>query len=390
VLIVVTLERVRGAPLRNTARFAVAFSAAALFLELLVLLHPGMPTGDALFQAHRFQDVLRGRYYFTSIAPGNYAFPYPPGLYVAALPFADMVRREAGDVMLLRIVVAATDAVVGALLYAVVVRGWGDRLGGAFATAIYQLLPLGFMTIAGGTLTSAFAQSVAVLSLAVMAAPWLDPGRPWTLAVLVAAVAAAALSHTSTFAILAAAVLVVPLTFRALGGRELRRAARAIAAGGAAAVLLAIAVYYAHFLETYRTELARIGSETAVAAPDAGGRSITDRLQLVPWYVGMYIGPPVLALMAGGAWDLYRRGRRDRLTLTILGWGLSCALFLAIGILTPVDMRYYLAALPTVAVAAAAGASAAWHARGRWRAAALVLLGWMLWLGLETWWRTLG
>ena len=388
--IVLTIERVRGAALRNTARFAVAFSAAAMFLKLLVLLHPDMPIGDALFQAHRFQEVLRGNFYFTSIAPGNYAFPYPPGLYVAALPFADLVRREAGDVMLLRIVVVATDAVVGALLYTVVVRGWGDRRAAAFAAAIYQLLPLGFMTAAGGTLTSAFAQSVAVLSLGVMAARWLDLRRAWTLAILVAVLLAAFLSHTSTFAILSVTVLLVPLAYIARGAKELRSAAWGILAGGAAAILLAIAVYYAHFLDTYRTELARIGGETAAAAADAGGRSIGDRLRLVPWYLRMYIGIPALILTAGGAWDLYRRARRDRLTLTTLGWALACATFLVIGIVTPVDMRYYLAALPAIAIAAAAGASAAWEAGGRWRSAAVLLLGWILWLGLETWWRTAG
>ena len=88
------LVRLRlGAPLRNTARFAAAFSASALLLKLLVLLHPDMPIGDALFQAHRFQEVLGGNLYFTSVAPGNYLFPYAPGLYVFASPFAGLVAR---------------------------------------------------------------------------------------------------------------------------------------------------------------------------------------------------------------------------------------------------------------------------------------------------------
>ena len=36
----------------------------------------------------------------------------------------------------------------------------------------------------------------------------------------------------------------------------------------------------------------------------------------------------------------------DGLDLATAGWMAACLLFLAIGILTPVDMRYYLAALP--------------------------------------------
>ena len=81
VILVWIVERVRNQRLRNTARFVAAFSSAALFLKLLVLLHPHMPIGDALFQAHRFEWVRDGRWFFTSIAPGGYQFPYAIGLY---------------------------------------------------------------------------------------------------------------------------------------------------------------------------------------------------------------------------------------------------------------------------------------------------------------------
>ena len=59
---------------RNTAKFALSFTAAAFVLELLALFHPNMPIGDALFQAHRFQEVLAGHYYFTSLHPATIAF----------------------------------------------------------------------------------------------------------------------------------------------------------------------------------------------------------------------------------------------------------------------------------------------------------------------------
>ena len=383
VVIVFVMQRVRGARLRNTARFAIAFSAAALFIKLLVQLHPNMPLGDALFQAHRFQQVLAGDFYFTSIAPGGYLFPYPPGLYVAALPFADFVRREAGDVMLLRMVVLTTDAIVAALLYAVVVRGWGDRLAAAFAAAIYQLLPLTFMISAGGTLTSAFAQSLAVAALAVVSAHWLRLERLPAVALLAIALLAAFLSHTSTFAILGATTMVVAVLFLWRGGPAMRSPAAAVALAGAASIVLAVVVYYAHFVDTYRTEFARLGGETASAAADAGGRSIADRATAVPRYLHLYFGVPALALAAAGAWDLWRRAARDRLTLAVAAWGLTCVAFLVIGVLTPVDMRYYVAALPAIAITAAAGASAGWTAGGPRRIATVVLLTWLAVLGVR-------
>jgi len=385
VLVTLTIERLRRQPLRNTARFAAAFSAGALFLKLLVQFHPDMPIGDALFQAHRFQEVLRGNYYFTSMAPGNYLFPYAPGLYVAASPFAAFVRREAGDVVLLRTVVAVTDAVVGALLYVVVSRGWGDRRAAALATALYQLLPLDFRIASAGTLTSAFAQSLAVGVFAIVSAPWLRFERPAGVVVLLLAFLAAFLSHTSTFAMLSVTAAVVALMIAWRGGPARRSQALAVISAGAAAVILAVLVYYMHFMDTYRTEFARIGAETTSAAADAGGRSIAFRAKIVPWYMTIYFGVPSLLLAAVGARQLWRRGMRDPLTLSLAGWVLTCTLFLLIGVLTPVDMRYYVAALPAVAIVAAAGASHWWTAGIAWRVATVALLAWAAWIGIGTW-----
>jgi hypothetical protein len=148
-------------------------------------------------------------------------------------------------------------------------------------------------------------------------------------------------------------------------------------------------LYYAHFGATYRAEFARLGTETAAAAPDAGGRGVVQRAAAVPRYLHIYLGLPVLALAAAGAADRWRRGSRDRLTLAVAASGSTCMLFLLLGILTPLDMRYYLAAVPVVALVAAAGASYWWKEGRQSRFIAVALLAWIVWTGLDTWWSTL-
>ncbi len=379
------LRRRGGGP---AARFVVAFSAGSLFLKLLILLHPEMPVGDAMFHAHRFQGVLAGTLYFTSIAPGNYTFPYPPGFYLFAAPFARLTARGAGDMALLRIVALAVDTVAGGALYHAVRRHWPGTWTAAAATLLYQLIPLELRVFTVGNLTNAFAQSVAVLALVVLAAAPID--RPWnrSVALLAVLLAAAFMSHTSTFPLLFAACLAIALVIRWRGGLELRPVSSAVLLAAGGALLLAVALYYAHFGETYRTELARIGTETAAAAPDAGGRSIGARAASVPMYLRAYFGPAILALAALGAWSLFRRGARDRLTLALSGWTLSCLAFLVLGVLTPVDMRYYLASVPAFAVAAAAGVAGLWAAQRPGRIAAAALLAAASVEGILTWWRT--
>jgi hypothetical protein len=398
-------EYLRGRPLRNTARFAAIFSASALLLKLAVLLHPNMPVGDAMFHAHRFESVLAGRYYFTSIAPGGYSFPYPPGLYVFASAFASLVHRGIPDMALLRIVTTAIDCAFGLLLYWVVVRNWGNRLAGAMAVAIYHLMPLNFGVLTTGNLTNAFAQSVAIGALALMAAPALSTATAPLTLLLTAVLAVAFMSHTGTVAILSVASACTSVLFFVRGGLALRRAAWAIAISTAIAAAVSLVVYYGWFIDTYRTELARIGHETAAAAPDVGGRTIGDRLRLVPYELRIYIGAPVLLFAFLRAVELARRrasdlstvasAKVDRLALTLAGWTVSCLAFLVLGILTPIDMRYYLAALPVVAIAAGSGGAWAWDDGWRlhrrlWRLVAAVFLADTISTGFHHWWSVLG
>jgi hypothetical protein len=385
----------RRQPLRNTARFAAAFSAAALFLKLLVLLHPNMPVGDAMFHAHRFQGVLGGNLYFTSIAPGGYSFPYPPGLYVFASAFSGLVRRGAGDMALLRIITCAVDTIAGLLLYAVVVKAWPHRLAGAMAVALYHLIPLDFAVLTTGNLTNAFAQSVAVGALALMASSAVSLQRWGATAALAAVLVVAYLSHTSTLAIVFAATLAIATVFVWRGGPALRSAAAAIAVATIVAAVVAVFAYYAHFMDTYRAEFGRIGHETATAASDAGGRTIGDRLRLVPYSLGVYLGAPVLLFALLGAVALALRRAADRLALTLAGWTLSCTVFLVLGILTPVDMRYYLAAVPALAIAAGYGAAWAWtdgwpRHRLLWRVTTAIFLAATVSTAFHNWWNALG
>ena len=124
-------------------------------------------------------------------------------------------------------------------------------------------------------------------------------------------------------------------------------------------------------------------------------RTVGDRLKLVPYSTSIYVGVPVLLFSVLGVIELWRRPRPDVLGLTLAGWTASCLLFLLVGILTPVDMRYYLAAVPVLAITAGYGAAWAWNEappvhRNLWRVAAAVFLGGTISTGFHNWWNTLG
>jgi hypothetical protein len=202
------------------------------------------------------------------------------------------------------------------------------------------------------------------------------------------------LSHTSTVAVVFVATLATAALFVVRGRGALTSAAAAVVIASVVAALIAIVVYYAQFADTYRSELARIAHETTTNAADAGNRTMGDRLRGVPYALGLNFGWPVVILAVLGAARIFRR-QRDRLALTVAGWTAACALFLAIGILTPVDLRYYLAAVPVFAIAAADGG--AWAIRDApakykplWLAGGALLLGAAITTGIRTWLSALG
>jgi len=147
----------RRQPLRNTARFAMAFSAAALFLKLLVLLHPDSRAGSALLGGYRFGDVR------------------------------------------FRIGVCSLDAIAGLLLYRTIVHAWGDRLAGALAVALYQFAPLAFALMVTGHVTAASARALAVVAIAILGATALGLARRRA-ATGLAALTAAALTGVVVYA----------------------------------------------------------------------------------------------------------------------------------------------------------------------------------------------
>lgn len=376
--------RARGVKLRNTALFAACFTAGVLYLKLLVLLHPDMPIGDALFQAHRFEWVQAGRWLFTSVAPGLYEFPYAIGLYVFSLPFATLVTTTSGYMALLRVVAASVDAVAGLLLYPAVARSTGDRLAAAAAVATFHLIPLNFRVQTVGNLTNVFGQALFVMALVVILIGF-GNGRRLASAVLLTALAASAmLSHTSTFAILVVVLGLTALALAIVRRPDASPRGGTVLAATLAATAIAVGLYYAHFGATYAAQYARITGELAqpVAAATPRG-SAAGRAEMVPYYLSIYYGWPLMLMAAIGASSL--RASRSTLALLLWCWLGACVLFLILGIMTPVDLRHYLAAFPAVAVLAGLGMSQLWRAGMVGRVATCALLGWALVIAVRDW-----
>jgi len=412
---VTLLQSARRELLRNTARFAIAFSAGALYLQLLALLNPSKPLVDALFHAHRFEYVLAGRFYFTQLSTSATPFPYAIGLYLFAAPWAFLTGNH---VALLRVIVSAAEVMAGALLYVMVVRAWGQRLVGAVAVALFSLVPVSYGIIGNANMTNAFGQAVSIVTIALVTvlAERLRRVGPFVGVVLLATLGL--MCHVSTVVLLTSTLLTIAVLFHWLGGQPLRTAARSVLLVAVAACVLSTVIYWGHFGDVYSAQFARMrapvstrpaaggAASGAVSAPATGepgaptlGRSTPPLQQRVGQAVAQTvanIGWPVLLLAIVGAWRLKVEGARDRLGLVIGAWGAVCLAFVAFSVLSPGDRTYQQdasefigrvehATMPAAILLAARGAIWGWRGGVALRFASGALLLAAVFTGIRAW-----
>ncbi|HKW02497.1 MAG TPA: hypothetical protein VJN96_21915 [Vicinamibacterales bacterium] len=379
-------------PARTTGgRLVVAITFMTVGLQLLLLTHPDMPINDAIFQTHRFQDVLGGQYLFASLAPGNYRFPYPIGLYLFARPFATFAPTTLDRMMLLRVIVVAVDACAAALLYRLVMRWRKDEVEAVSSVVAYHLLPLGFGVIVTANLTNVFAQSLATVTLVVAGLAVADLAAGWAVTVAIGAIAAAAfLSHTSTFAVLGTQLVVAGGALAIARDRAWRPSGRMLVIAAVGALVFSIAVYYAYFMDVYREAFGRIASETGHATAAAGGRTPLTRLVELPQGLNVTFGVAGIAMALVGAATLWTRPNASPVRKLIGMWLLVCLFFMVVGIVTPVDLRHLLAALPVIGILIGIGFAAGWRSGPAGRALGVAAAAWMLWICAISWTGALG
>jgi hypothetical protein len=410
-LAVIAIEGWRKRPLSGAARFAIACSGAACFLELIVLMHPAKLPVDAIFHAHRLEWVMAGRYFFTQPLPDGVQFPYAIALYVVAAPFGPLVQDH---VTLLRAVVIASRALAALLLYPVIVRAWNDRLAAAAAVALLHVVPLPFVVIGNANLTFAFGQSMA---LAALAGAMLVSGKGVSLALLFIAASVAFLSHVGIFPVLFGLLVAIAVGYRAVGGVTPRPPAFGIIGATVLAAFFAVSIYYARFPEAYQSfqrVRARPAAAPAPASPAAAGTQnvqadpsrdrgapVLSRARRAVTLGIVDMGWPLLLLAVLGASRLASTGVRDRLSLAILATSAAYVVVLVASVAAPVDARFQrytdefiervnYTVMPMIVALAARGVSWGWAARplARLLTAFLVLAAalaglriWAAWLG---------
>ena len=343
-ILIAALDRIAGRRITAAARVAIGISAVALFLKVLGLWHPAKPIIDAVFHAHRLEAVMAGKYFFSQPFVGGVQMPYAIGLYVFAWPWAWL---STDHVAVIRTVTATADVIAAGLLYPVVARAWDDRRAAVLAVLAFQLTPLPFGVLGNANLANIFGQSVALVTMAAAVTWRLEPRRLVTLTGFTLILTWAFCSHVSTVTTLSATLGLLVLLYAWRGDAARRRAAASIVIAAAAAIAIAWFVFYQHFLDEFTAAFARMFSTAATAQATLNAAELakgymtrSERVVDVLAQAVANAGWPLIVLSAIGAWRLWRRGLRDRLTSALMAWAIVWVVFSASTVISKVGPEY--------------------------------------------------
>jgi hypothetical protein len=338
---------------------ATALLALLLLMKMGMLSYPLMLSSDADFQANRMREFLQGNWHPTSVTQHEppVRIPYPVALFATAAPLAKVGMDL---VPALEITTGLFDVLVSGLLMFLGWRCLDDFRAGALAAVLYQLVPMNALSFSAGNFTNLFAVSMLACAFTSLAVNAVGGTGVATL-----------LALTAHFGMLLEGVVLWPLwlvlLYMAPKPVEDRRAPVTAAV---LAAFLSAAVYYLGYLELFTSQYGR-----AFSGESSGG---------ISGLLGEQIGFVFLATAFLGSLSFVREPLGRAFSGVAVGWLGTTLFFLAIDLWTGLEIRYWLQALPLLALFSGAYLSRAFSRSAIGKAAAVAALAYMGFVGMRT------
>jgi len=352
-LLSLAVARVRELRWRHAAIVVVWVAA----LKLSILGHPQIIDADAAGHAANLRRVVSGDWFFTSATPPPaISFPYPPGLYAAALPFSGLPQDQ--WVTLLRGIVVAADT-LAALAFSMAVGAMSAPAVGAMTFLLLALSPEGFVVFFVGNLSNLFADALMIFGCS-----FLLLGRP---ALASLSLLGGFLSHFGTLLLGPPLSLLLALIHGEKPPPVLRRAAPILAA-----LVVSFLLYYRRFMNVVVEAWERMTHLSGAAAAGPMTAPVTEKLTRMgggeSWWITAVLGVAIVVGIATWPKD------RKALLKVLAAWALVTLAFALLGLVTPVQVRVALSARPAIAALCASGVVALWSRGPRSRGLAGLIL----------------
>jgi hypothetical protein len=328
---------------RSERGWVLALCLMLLLVKLAVVGYPLMLSSDADFQANRMSELLARNWHPTSVTQHEPPFriPYPVSLYVVTAPLAKLGLDR---VSALEITTVFFDVLISAAL---VFLGWrflDDLRAGLLAGAIYALVPMNGLSLSAGNFTNLFAVSMLALAFTFLVIGGTGGDRRAVAALAITTLAAL----TAHFGMLLEAVVLFPLWLAAvwLLPAPVKDERRFLSLAVLAAFVVA-GLYYLGYWDLIASQWERaIEGDYAAAALSGPGEKLSFNLAMM----GEQLGWVFLLTALLGAVGLGRGLTTSLFQALAALWIVVTLLFFGIDLLSAIEIRYLLQALPILAL----------------------------------------
>jgi hypothetical protein len=324
-----------------------------------------MVSSDAAFQANRMIHFLEGNWHPTSVTQHDPPFeiPYPVALFAVAAPLA---KAGVALVPALEITTGLTDVLVSALLMFLGWRCLDDFRAGAVAGILYQLVPLNALSFSAGNFTNLFALSMLACAFTCLAANAVAGTGGATL-----------LALTAHFGMLLEGVILWPLwiVLSWVAPKPVKDR-RAVLTGAVLAAFVVAGIYYLGYWELVTGQVPRALSESAAGGAGGGGSGLALLGEQLTW---VFLATSFLGCLA-----FVREPLAGSFSALAFGWLASTLVFFSVDLWTGLEIRYWLQALPLLALFSGAYLSRAFNRGTLGKVAAAAALAYVGFVGMRT------
>jgi len=316
--------------LQTDQRRSVTSTIAVVFiLEMATAFYPLTLSSDAHFQANRMLHFLEGDWHPESVTQHDPPFriPYPVSLYAVSAPLVGLGLERATA---LTATTSAFDVLVSILLILIAWRFLDDVRGGVLAALLYQLVPMNSLSFSAGNFTNLFAVAMLTLAFTFL----------WTRPIVCALFTTLAL--TAHFGMLLEGVILWPawVAFAWLGPTPVKDDRKRLTMALAVSFAI-VGLYYLGYAELVAEQWGR-----ALTEGSSGGGGGTGGWRAT----GSQLGGVFLAVAALGSLSLVQSRPATTFRSAALVWLGVSILFLGIDLVSALEIRYALQALPLLAL----------------------------------------
>src|SRR6266508_3961888 len=374
-----------------TSLAIVGLITVALILRLGGVLHPHARFSDDGLNAHNLMGFTGGELFFTEGLPaesGGGPAPYPPGQYIVFAPGQLLRPTDYSSLkVLLRVANALWDSLSVGLLWYVLRRSGYRQRTALLGAVIYVLPPPILASLSIGEFANIFGQGMGLLLLAVLALHARDLQRPQIFTIAAIVLALPLLSHLGVTISLVCVLCYLGLIWAIRP--EHQRATGALLIAAILVATLMIVFYY--------TSLADILLDrfTKAADPATNVPAVTFIQKLSDqWRVAYRLGiqPLLVTVGALGAILTAFRSRRwhfapprPALGSLLMAWWGGTLLSLGLLVFASQGVRWQAFFYPVLCLGTGPALAQIWPRGRAGRLVALVLVGFLLWVGLAFW-----